>query len=142
MPKESNIHMQRECGVLAIQLEIQNIEVELDARVVVDLINSTAIANKAYSFLLSDCKSLLGRFHQVQVVQVFREANKCTSREREADQRLEASTLSRVASEVGFKVGVEGSDICFKVGCGNGQVSKGTSKGQPKRRGNKDKGVS
>ena len=49
---------------------------------------------------------------------------------------------SGVASEVGFKVSFEGPGIHFKVGCGNGQGSKGTSKGRPKRSGNKDKGVS
>ena len=38
--------------------------------------------------------------------------------------------------------GFEGSKICFKVGCGNGQGNKSTSKGRPKRSGNKDKGVS
>ena len=36
----------------------------------------------------------------------------------------------------------KGSHIRFKVGYGNGQGCKGTSKGQPKRNGNKDKGVS
>ena len=38
--------------------------------------------------------------------------------------------------------GFKESEICFKVGCGNGQGSKGTSKGWPKRNGNKVKGVS
>ena len=36
----------------------------------------------------------------------------------------------------------EGSEICFKVGCGNMQGNKNTSKGQAKRNSNKDKGVS
>lgn len=58
---------------LAIQLEIQNIEVELDAKVVVDFMNSTTIANRAYSSPLNDCRSLL------RVVHVFREANKCAN---------------------------------------------------------------
>ena len=49
---------------------------------------------------------------------------------------------SGVAFEVGFKVIFERSGIHFKVGCGNGQGSKSTSKGRPKRSGNKDKGVS
>ena len=38
--------------------------------------------------------------------------------------------------------GFKGSEIRFKVGCGNGQGNKGTSKGWPKRSGNKDMGVS
>ena len=38
--------------------------------------------------------------------------------------------------------GFKGSEICFKVGCGNMQGNKNTSKGQLKRSGNKDKSVS
>ena len=48
---------------------------------------------------------------------------------------------SGVASEVGFNVDFRGLEKQFKIGCGKGQGSKGTSKGQPKRCGNKDKGV-
>ena len=48
---------------------------------------------------------------------------------------------SGVASEVGFNVGFEGLEKQFKMSCGKGQGSKGTSKGRPKRCGNKDKGV-
>ena len=36
----------------------------------------------------------------------------------------------------------EGSEICFKVGCGNEKGNKSNSKGRPKRSGSKDKGVS
>ena len=43
---------------------------------------------------------------------------------------------SGVAFEVGLKVGFEGSEISFKVGCGDRQGSKGTSRGRPKRSGN------
>ena len=38
--------------------------------------------------------------------------------------------------------GFEGLEICFKVGCGNVQGNKNTSKGRLKRSGNKDKSVS
>ena len=38
--------------------------------------------------------------------------------------------------------GFEGSEICFKVRCGNMQGNKNTSKGWLKRSGNKDKGLS
>ena len=39
-------------------------------------------------------------------------------------------------------LGFDGSKICFKVGCDNGQGNKSNSKGRPKRSGSKDKGVS
>ena len=48
---------------------------------------------------------------------------------------------SGVASKVRFNVGFEGPKKHFKVGCGKGQGSEGTSKGRPIRSGNKDKGV-
>ena len=62
---------------LAIQLGLQQIEVELDAKVIVDLLNSNNNPNTAYSPLLSDCRLLLAGIPQVRVAHVFREANKC-----------------------------------------------------------------
>ena len=50
---------------------------ELDAKVVVDLIKSNAATNKPYAPLLYDCKCLLTRFIQVQVTHVYREGNRC-----------------------------------------------------------------
>ena len=62
---------------LASQLGIQNLEVEMDAKVIVDLINSNVNYNRAYSPLLHDCRLLLSRFPQVRVAHVSGEANKC-----------------------------------------------------------------
>ena len=62
---------------LASDIGIQNLEVELDAKVIVDLVKSKINANRPYSPLLNDCKSLLGNFHQVRVKHVFQKANKC-----------------------------------------------------------------
>ena len=60
---------------LALSEGIQNLIVELDARVVVDLLNSNVDINKPYSPLLCDCRCLLRRILQVQVVHVYREGN-------------------------------------------------------------------
>ena len=46
---------------LAIQLGVQNLEVELDAKVIIDLINSRNSSNTAYSSLLLDCRFLIPR---------------------------------------------------------------------------------
>jgi len=46
---------------LVIQLGVQNLEVELDVKVIVDLINSRNSSNAAYSSLLFDCRLLLDR---------------------------------------------------------------------------------
>lgn len=63
--------------LLASQMGITLLEVELDAKVVVDLVLSKSISNRAYSSLLNDCRYLLSKFQQVQVNHVFREANRC-----------------------------------------------------------------
>ena len=44
---------------MAILLGVQNLEVELDAKVVLDLICSKNSPNAAYSSLLFDCRLLL-----------------------------------------------------------------------------------
>ena len=62
---------------LAIQLGFYQLEVELNAMVIVDLINSDKNPNRDYSPLLYDCRSLLARLPQVRVSHVFVEANKC-----------------------------------------------------------------
>ena len=62
---------------LALSEGIQNLIVELDARLVVDLVNSNVDTNKPYSPLLHDCKCLLRRIPWVQVVHVYREGNQC-----------------------------------------------------------------
>ena len=50
---------------------------ELDAKVIVDLVKSEINANRPHSPFLNDCRSLLGSFHQVRVEHVFRKVNKC-----------------------------------------------------------------
>ena len=62
---------------LAIQLGINFLEVELDAKVIVEMLNSTNCSNRKYSPILHDCRFLLSRLMQARVVHVFRETNKC-----------------------------------------------------------------
>ena len=62
---------------LALSEGIQNLIVELDARVVVDLISSNIDSIKPYSPLLCDCRCLLRRFPRVQVKHIYREGNCC-----------------------------------------------------------------
>ena len=50
---------------------------ELNAKVIVDLINFNNGSNRVYSPLLHDYRTLLARLPQVRVAHVFREANKC-----------------------------------------------------------------
>ena len=48
--------------LLASQMGISCLEVELDAKIVVNLVLSNSMPNKAYSSLLIDCRYLLNRF--------------------------------------------------------------------------------
>ena len=61
--------------ILAIQLGINQLEVELDAKVIVELLNGAECPNRSYSPLLNDCRSLIARLVQVRVRHCFREAN-------------------------------------------------------------------
>ena len=58
---------------------MQNLEIELDAKVIVDLIQSRIYLNAFYSSLLADCRSLLGRFPHSKLQHVYQEANKCAN---------------------------------------------------------------
>ena len=50
---------------------------ELDAKVIVELLNGAECPNQSYSLLLNDCRSLIARLLQVRVGHVYREANQC-----------------------------------------------------------------
>ena len=63
--------------MLASQLGINQLLVELDAKVVVDLMLSSKSFNNSYSALLNDCRYLLRHFSQVRISHVYREANRC-----------------------------------------------------------------
>ena len=62
---------------LALNAGVQSLIVELDAKVLVDLVKSNVDTKKPYSPLLYDCRCLLRRFLRVQVVHVYREGNRC-----------------------------------------------------------------
>ena len=66
--------------LLASQLGIAQLVVELDARVVVGLFVSNNSSNKHYSPLLNDCRSLLTRFLQIRVNHVYWEENRCADK--------------------------------------------------------------
>ena len=50
---------------------------ELDAKVIVELLNGAECPNRSYSPLLNDCRSLMANLVQVRVRHCFREANQC-----------------------------------------------------------------
>ena len=62
--------------LLADQIEVQNLVIELDAKVMVELVQSETTPNAFYSSLLVDCRSLLGRFQHCKVQHVFHKVNR------------------------------------------------------------------
>ena len=64
--------------MLAAQLGINHLHIELDAQVVVNLVLSKKAVNNSCAALLNDCRYLLEQFQHVKVTHVFREANRCT----------------------------------------------------------------
>jgi ribonuclease HI len=63
--------------LLAIDLEILNLEIEMDSLVAVDLINSSITSNAFLSTVVDDCRSLMERFELRSLKHIFREANGC-----------------------------------------------------------------
>ena len=49
--------------------------IELDAKVVVEFVQSMSSSNAFYSSLLADCKSLLHKFQHYKMQHAFREVN-------------------------------------------------------------------
>ena len=62
---------------LCCNLNISSLIVELDAKVVVDILHNVNYENNVISPILDDCRQLLSRFDQVQVKHVYRQANGC-----------------------------------------------------------------
>ena len=58
-------------------LGIGCLEVELDAKIIVEMLNNADSANIKFSSLLSDCRFLIARVTQVRVTHVYREVNRC-----------------------------------------------------------------
>ena len=65
---------------LASHMEINNIVVELDAKVVIDLVCANNTPNRFYTPLLNDCRSLLTRFQGIRINHVYREGNRCVNK--------------------------------------------------------------
>ena len=63
--------------ILASQMGINNIVVELDAKVVIDLVCASDTPNRYYTPLLNDYWTLLTQFQGMRIKHVYREGNKC-----------------------------------------------------------------
>ena len=66
--------------ILCNQLKVQAVNIELDAKAVVDAINLQGKSNSALSSILEDCRHLIAMIPQTTVRHVFREANRSADR--------------------------------------------------------------
>ena len=66
--------------LLAKQLSLNNICVDMDVDYLVYLLNNTFVVNLSLEPLLSDCRNLMKTFLNYTVAHVYREANRCADR--------------------------------------------------------------
>ena len=62
---------------MCVDMQIPALEVELDAKVVADLMNNAISLNADYAAIVADCRQLLSQIPQVKVSHCYREANHC-----------------------------------------------------------------
>ena len=65
---------------LARQLDILNINIELDANVLVHLLTNPSSLNLMLEPLLNDCRNLIKAFPNCTVTHIFREAHRCADK--------------------------------------------------------------
>ena len=61
---------------MCVDMQIPALEVELDAKVVADLMNNTTSLNADFTAIVADCRQLLSQIPQVKVSHCYREANR------------------------------------------------------------------
>ena len=67
----------REGLLLCSNLNITSLEIELDAKSIVDALGNPSHVNNIISPLLDDCRLLISRILQVCIKHCFRQANRC-----------------------------------------------------------------
>ena len=60
---------------LCIQLQLPDVEIELDAKSVVDLLNSSSVSIADHAPLVDDCKNLMNQIPRWKLKHCFKEAN-------------------------------------------------------------------
>ena len=62
---------------MCVDLNINALEIDLDAKVVADLMNNSGSSNAFNSSIVADCRLLISRIPQVKVRHCYRESNSC-----------------------------------------------------------------
>ena len=56
------------------------VEIELDAKSIIDVLLNSNYVNNIVSPILDDCRQLISNFSQVQIRHCYREANRCADK--------------------------------------------------------------
>lgn len=67
----------REGLILCYNLNIQLLEIELDAKAIVDVLGNLSYVNNIIYPILDDCRQLITCFQRVRIMHCFRQANWC-----------------------------------------------------------------
>lgn len=65
--------------IFCIALDLQAVEIELDAKIIVDLLNGCDHANNCNAIIVVDCRETLRRISKVRISHYYRKANKCAN---------------------------------------------------------------
>ncbi|KAL0014527.1 hypothetical protein SO802_001596 [Lithocarpus litseifolius] len=63
--------------IMCSDLHINALEIDLDAKVIADLMNNSGSSNASNSSIVADCRLLISRVPQVKVKHCYRESNSC-----------------------------------------------------------------
>ena len=105
----------REALLLCSNLNINALEVELDAKSIVDALGNPLYGNIVISPLLDDCKLLIFRIPQVCIKHCFRQANRCADSLARMSYCLDADFSTFDSSPVDLVDVVE--DDLYGMGC-------------------------
>ena len=101
--------------MLCCSLNIPYLIVEIDAKVVVDVLQNYDYVNHVISPILDDCKQLMTRFQQVQVKHCYRCAN-LTARLR-VDQELDYILFTSPLVDLAKAMEDDCNGVCFNRLC-------------------------
>ena len=100
---------------LCISLNLAAVEIELDAKLIVDLLGQALDTSNANDSILADCKEGLKRIPQERVQHCYREANKCADAltRREAMLAKDFVLFLQPSSDVLFLLNLDYSGVTF-----------------------------
>ena len=98
---------------MCCNLNISSLIVELDVKVVVDILHKVNYENNILSPILDDCHLLMTRFDQVQVHHIYRQANGCADglAKLGAEQESSFSCFSCSPEDIRSRIDFDGSGM-------------------------------